>query len=217
MNRLYLLLIPAIAAAIALSTGRLPFKLAVAGLCALVLLDHMRRQGQLRQVRFLAVVAALGMSMVGDYFLSSRRGHPHYFECGIAAFFVAHVGFLRYALANGGINKPALGLLLLVYLPYFGLVLLPAIEGGVLRLAVLLYLTVSCVGLAAAFGMRRPPTAKALYITGIFSIVFSDTLISFSEFLHCRSFNALVLPTYYLAHLAVTASILIRPHILPTR
>lgn len=142
--------------------------------------------------------------------MSSRRGHAHYFEWGIAAFFVAHLGYLRYALANGGLSRRALGALLLVFVPYFGMALSPGIESWVLWTAVLLYLLISCVGLAAAIGLKQPALMKGLYLVGIGLIVFSDAVISLSEFVHYRALDSLILPTYYLAHLVITASILLR-------
>ena len=205
------LLVPAAAAAMALWTGRLPFKLAVPGLCALILLALVRRNASAHRAQVWAVIAAFGASMVGDDFLSSRRGHPHYFEAGIAAFFVAHLGYLVYALRNGGLHRMALVVLMAVFVPYFVLALSPAIEGWVLWAAVLSYLAISCVGLAAAFGLKQPHRIACLYVAGIGLIVFSDTIISVSEFLRYRGFNAWILPTYYLAHLAITSSILLRP------
>ncbi len=209
MNLLVLLVLPGAAAGLALWTGHLPFKLAVPCLCALILVEAMRRDAAARGAAIWAVVAAFGMSMVGDYFLSSRRGHSHYFEAGIAAFLVAHLGFLRYSLAHGRLDWRALGLLLTVFVAYFGLALAPAIESRVLWAAVLAYLAVSCIGLAAAVGLKQPGRVKGLYVAGISLIVFSDTLISFSEFLHWRALNAWILPTYYLAHLCITASVLL--------
>lgn len=58
--------------------------------------------------------------------------------------------------------------------------------------------------LAAAAGLRIPAAPRRAYLTGMALLVFSDTLISFSEFLHVRTFNGLILPTYYAAHLAVS-------------
>ncbi|MDH7502717.1 MAG: lysoplasmalogenase [Verrucomicrobiota bacterium] len=197
----------------ALWTGRIPFKLAVAGSCAIILFGCMCRGPWLSRLQLRWVVAAFAMSMAGDYFLSSRNGHAHYFEAGIAAFFAAHLGFLRYALAHGRTNTGALAAMLFVFVPYFVLGLSPAIESRTLWSAVLLYLLVSCIGLAAALGLKQPRPVKWLYVAGIALIVFSDTLISFGEFLHYRRFNFLILPTYYAAHLAITASILARPEL----
>jgi uncharacterized membrane protein YhhN len=150
------------------------------------------------------------MSMVGDYFLSSRKGHGHYFEAGIAGFFVAHLGYLSYALLNGRLHRLALAILLLVFAPYFVLALSPVIGSRVLWGAVLLYLLISCVSLAAAVGLKQPALAKGFYVTGIGLVVLSDTIISFNEFLGYRELNSLILPTYYLAHLTITTSLLLR-------
>ncbi|HNU98716.1 MAG: hypothetical protein KA191_00850 [Verrucomicrobia bacterium] len=68
---------------------------------------------------------------------------------------------------------------------------------------------VSCIGLAAAVGLEQSGHIKGLYVAGIGLIVFSDTLISFSEFLRRRELNAWILPTYYLAHLCITATVLL--------
>lgn len=211
VNPLVQLVLPALVAGLALWTGWLPFKLGVPGLCALILVAFLRRCSPTRHREIWAVVAAFGMSMVGDYFLSNRRGPAHYFEAGIAAFFVAHLGYLRYSLLNGGFHRLALVILLVVFVPYFGLVLSPTIHGGALWVAVLLYLLISCVGLAAAFGLKQPSRVKGFYVAGIGLVVFSDTIISFSEFLRYRELNAWILPTYYLAHLTITTSILLRP------
>lgn len=211
MNPLAQLVLPAVVAGLALSTGRLAFKLGVPGLCALILVAFLRRCSSTRHREIWAVVAAFGMSMVGDYFLSSPPGHAHYFEAGIAAFFVAHLGYLRYSLLNGGLHRLALVVLLVVFVPYFGLVLSPVIHGRVLWVAVLLYLLISCAGLAAAAGLKQPSLVKGLYVAGIGLVVFSDTIISFNEFLRYRGLNAWILPTYYLAHLTITTSILLRP------
>ena len=120
--------------------------------------------------------------MVGDFFLSNRPGHTHFFEAGIAAFFVAHLGYLRYALLNGKLHRLALAILLAGFGSYFGLALAPAISDRVLWVASLLYLLISCVGFAAALGLKQPPRVKGLYVAGIGLVVFSDTVISFSEF-----------------------------------
>jgi len=209
VNSLAQLILPTVVAGLARSTGWLPFKVGVPGLCVLILVNSLRRCAVARRPGIWAVIAAFGMSMVGDYFLSNRPGHSHYFEVGIGAFFVAHLGYLRYSLLNGRLHRIALVVLLIVFVPYFGLFLAPAIRGGGLWLAVLLYLLISCVGLAAAVGLKQPSLEKGFYVAGLGLVVFSDTIISFGEFLHYRDLNSWILPTYYLAHLAITASILL--------
>lgn len=204
------LVVPLISAGMALATGRLPWKLGVPACCGAILLSQRRRVSPRCRLQVGAVVFGFALSMVGDYFLSSRRGHAHYFEAGIAAFLLAHLGYLAYALANGRLHWGALSLLLAGFVPYFILGLAPAIPAPGLWVAVLLYLLVSCVGFAAAWGLRVAALPRGLFIAGIGLIVFSDTLISFSEFLRWSALNAWILPTYYLAHLALSSSLLAR-------
>jgi uncharacterized membrane protein YhhN len=205
-----LLAVPALVAIMALVTGLLPFKLGVPGLCALILAACFLRTASLPRREVWAVIAAFGMSMVGDYFLSNRKGHAQYFEAGIAGFFVAHLGYLSYALFNGRPHRLALAVLLVVFVPYFIFSLSPAIGSRVLWVAVLLYLLISCISLAAAVGIKQPALVKGFYVAGIGLVVLSDTFISFNEFLHYRALNGLILPTYYLAHLTITTSLLLR-------
>jgi uncharacterized membrane protein YhhN len=210
VNRIALLLGPVLVAVIALRTGYLPFKLGVPGCCALILCFELRRVPSASSRELWALIWAFVMSMIGDWFLSNRSGREHYFEAGIGAFFLAHVGYLGYALMKGRLHRLSLGVLLLIFVPYYRMWLAPAIEGAMLNAAVFLYLLISCVALAAAIGMSQGGAIKWLYVAGIGLVVFSDTIISFKEFLSYHGLNALILPTYYLAHLVITLSILIR-------
>ena len=181
---------PACLAYYADTTGYLPFKMAVPLVCAALLMVCFLGRLRLRlDVWF--VIGAFVFSAIGDYFLSSRRGHEHYFVLGIAAFFVAHLGYLGFSLCNGRLDRITMAVLLAGYLPYFVFALRPAIGDPVLFAAVLLYLLISCVGLAAAAGLRLPPLGKWLYVFGIFMVVLSDTIISFSEFLKFRDWELL--------------------------
>lgn len=211
MNPLFLLVYPTVAAVMALIGDRLAYKLSVPGCCALaVSFLFIARPARVPRREIVSMVAGLLLSLVGDYFLATRSGHPHHFEAGIASFLLAHLCFLRYALWNGRIHLLTLAVTLLMFVPYYGLALIPRTPDAVLRVAVLLYLLVSCVGFAAAMGMQVAAPGRWFYRIGIGSLVFSDTLISFSEFLHYRLLNRLILPTYYLCLLGITASILIR-------
>jgi hypothetical protein len=201
----WLLCVPAGLAIAALLTGTLAAKLGVALSCALILSWSLLRTPG-RDVGW--VIAALILSAGGDWFLSNRGGRVAFFVAGIGLFFGAHVGFLRYAWARGEVDKRILGSLLGVYVPYYWLWLRPAIAQPVLAVAVLIYLLISCVVLSVASGLRTPFGVKALFVSGIGFIVFSDTLISLSEFVHWRHANRMILPTYYLAHLCIAASVL---------
>jgi hypothetical protein len=206
-----LLIVPAVVAALALRTGHLPYKMGVPALCALIVATRIGgRPGLARQIALVApVIGAFLCSMIGDYFLSNKGSHEHFFVYGIAAYLLAHLGYLAYALRHGRPSWVALAVLLAGYLAYYALKLRPAVEGTALSLSVLAYLLVSCLALAAAWGVRLPALPKGLYVAGLALIVLSDTIISFTEFLGYRALNGLILPTYYLAQIAITASVLV--------
>lgn len=204
VNRHLLLIVPLLSGILALRTGYLPFKVCVPGCCGLILALELPRLSPALRKQVCAVIWAFGMSMVGDSFLSNRNGHAHFFEAGIGAFFLAHVGYLGYALMNGRLHRLGLIAMLVVFLPFYGLCLAPGIRNGVLSGAVLLYLLISCVAFAAALGLKQEGLIKGFYVAGIALVVFSDTIISLSEFLHYRHLNWLILPTYYLAHVTIT-------------
>jgi uncharacterized membrane protein YhhN len=198
-----MLLIPAALAVLALRTGRLPLKVGVPGTCALILLLAIPDQASVAPV-----VAAFVFSMIGDAFLSTKGDSENRFVLGIAGFFVAHLGYLSFALLHGTLSGWILALLLAGYLAYYVLKLKPAIDAPLLSTAALLYLLISCLTLSAAAGLTLPLAVKALYVAGIALIVISDTFISFDEFLDDKTFTPWILPTYYLAQLCVTAALL---------
>ena len=154
------------------------------------------------------IIAALLFSVVGGWFLSNRRGMEIRFIYGIVFYFIAHLGFLWFSLKNGKINKWVLYSTLTVYLAFFILMLYSSIDSKALTIAVLCYLLISCISLAAAAGLRFPTFPKWLFFAGIFSILFSDTIIAFKEFLGNRDLFFLMMPTYYLAHILITFALL---------
>lgn len=210
-RRLFLLLIPLAAGCAAYQTGWLPWKLAVPLSCATIITACKRLDRASHSVGW--VVLAFLASMVGDAFLSTRAGRESFYLAGIAAFFVAHLGYLRHALLHGRLHRAALGILLAAYLGWFIAQLGPAIPSRALRYAALAYLLISCTTLAAAWGLRLPTMARWAYLAGIGLIVFSDTMIALNDFLKIKSVGFLILPTYYLAQVAVTASLLARPSV----
>ncbi|MFT3903271.1 MAG: lysoplasmalogenase [Niabella sp.] len=154
-------------------------------------------------------VAALFFSIIGDWFLGHRNGITARFIYGILFFFIGHVGFLWFSLRNGKINLWVLSVALTGYLTLFFLMIYPNIEDNTLMAAVLGYLLISCFSLAAATGMRFHILPKSLFIAGIGSIVFSDTIIAFSEFAGYKEFNFLIMPTYYLSHILMTLALVV--------
>ena len=203
------LVVPIVLGLLALRTDRLVFKVGVPGTCGLILLVGVPEIiGPNWPVIF--VVAALVFSMIGDVFLSNKGANEHFFVFGIGAYLFAHIGYGAFALFYGKMDWLALGVLLLGYLVYYLVKLRPAVDEPLLSAAVLCYLIVSCATLAAAIGMQQPAATRWLYAVGITLIVLSDTFISFNEFLAYRTFNGLILPTYYLAHISITLAILVR-------
>ena len=61
-------------------------------------------------------------------------------------------------------------------------------------------------------GLRGSQVAKWAYVFGIFLILFSDTIIAYKEFVGYNELNYLILPTYYLAHIAIVFSIIKKTH-----
>lgn len=200
-----LLLGAALASLLALFTHRLEFKLAVPAFCALSLLRWPPRSWP-RGAGW--VLGAFAFAALGDYFLSTRGGVSGRFVAGIGAYLVSHLGYIAYALSQGRFQGRVLAGGLVLFLPYYGLALFPAIAEPVLRTAVLAYLLVSCASLAAAAGLRASHPARWAFLAGISLIVFSDTLISLKEFLHFSALNRLILPTYYLALIAIAFALI---------
>jgi uncharacterized membrane protein YhhN len=204
-----LLLIPVLCAVFArLGGGYIPHA-AVPVVCALLIGFFAPRE--MRLTRWL-LAAALALSIAGDWMLRHRGSSVFRFECGIALFFAAHAGFLAFCLKHGEMRWFFLAALLAGYGLFFALKLAPAITSPVLSGAVLLYLVISCFSLAAAAGLRLPFPGRWLFFAGIACLVFSDTLIACQEFLHTgkRLYQYLMMPTYYAAHILITAAVVLR-------
>jgi len=201
------LFLPLGLAIVALSTRNACTKMAVAVSCAIILAWTIGRGHTSRRGSWWVVVA-LCFSAAGDWFLLNKGRGEAYFLGGIASFFCAHLGYLVFASRQGRLDWRVLGILLGLYLLYYVFCLRPAVKSLELALAVLFYLLISCVAFSAAWGMRMRPLLKWPFIAGIGLIVFSDTLISFNEFLRWKQWNWLILPTYYLAQLCVSWTVL---------
>ena len=204
-----LLFVPVSSAVMALVYHDFVFKAGVAAggiliIFACFLTDRERRKD------VLLVVAAFLLSIVGDWYLSTMRGDTGRFIAGIGFFFLAHAGYLAYALLNGRFKWAVTIVFLAGYLLFFLLKLFPVISDSMLMLAALLYLLISCFSLGAAAGMRFAADVKWAYLAGIALILFSDTIIALKEFAGYRELNFLILPTYYLAQISLTFSVLRR-------
>jgi len=202
-----LLIIPVVLAILALNGFGFFFKSGSAGVGILIILfTWFNKIGKAKDIWM--IIGAFAFSIGGDWFLSNRHGDTGMFVAGIALFFVAHIGYLSYALMNGKINLVSLGILLIGYLVFFFLKLFPALDNPVLMIAVLAYLFISCFSLAAAIGIKATPSVYWSYVFSIFLVLFSDTIISFKEFMGYSGLNFLILPTYYAAHILITFSLM---------
>ena len=204
-----LLLIPLISAILALNHFGFLFKSGVAGGGILILLYlHGKQLKQSNDIW--AIVGAFLFSIGGDWFLSNRNGEELLFIGGIALFFVAHVGYLTFALMNGHLNRFYTLLILGVFLALFFLILYPGIENKTLMMAAFFYLLISCFSLGAAIGISDRTWFKGLYVFGIGLVLFSDSIIALREFAKFKELAFLILPTYYLAQISITASLIVR-------
>ncbi len=213
-NWLYgLLALSILLAILGVTTSNFIFKSGTAGMGILIILI-LNVQTTKMPTDTWAIFAAFVFSIIGDWFLSNMNGDTLLFVKGIALFFLAHVGYLVYALLNGRIKWKFTVLLLVAYLTFFFLMLYPAFTDMTLMVASLIYLLISCFSLGASVGMRGDRIMKWAYVFGIVLILFSDTIISFKEFLNYNPLNFLITPTYYLAHICITYA-LIKKYALP--
>ena len=202
-----LLLISGVLALMALMTSNFLYKSGTAGMgIIIILLLHFKKVKPTKDSWL--IIGAFIFSIAGDWFLTNKDGDPILFTKGIAMFFLAHVGYLMFAKMNGQVKWKFTSILLAAYLVYFFLMLYPAISDKVLLFASLVYLLVSCFSLGASVGIKGDPVMKWAYVFGIFLILFSDTIISLSEFLGDDRFDFMILPTYYLAHISITLSLI---------
>ena len=202
-----LLLIPIISAILAVRFHDFGYKSGVAGGGILILL--FLYFNQLKKAKEVWMIfGAFLFSIAGDWFLSNRHGDVGMFVAGIALFFFAHVGYLSFALLNGRMNRNFTIVLLIGYLLFFFLKLYPSIDNQLLMSATLIYLLISCFSLGAAMGIKGDPIVKWAYVFGIVMVLFSDTIIAFREFAGYKQMGFLILPTYYLAQISVTFSLI---------
>ncbi len=202
-----ILLVPIIFTVLAIMRFGFFFRAGVSASCVFILLwmPDKFAENSLRMV-----IAALIISIGGDWFMSHVGDIPARFIYGICLFFVAHICFLGFCLKNGRINFWILLAILIPYLIFFFIVLSPTLTYTILYVAVLLYLLVSCFSLAAAAGLRLPSMTRWYFITGIGLLVFSDTMISLKVFTGCDHVGFLILPTYFASQIFITLSLMRR-------
>jgi hypothetical protein len=215
-QKLFLLVpIQLVLALLALQHGGFLFRSGTAAggivILLLIILERMRLKQTVTGM--FALIMALSLSIVGDWFLSHRHGESLRFLYGILFFFLAHAGYLWYALHQGSMRWRATLILLAIYLPFYLLILYPAFTDRRVMIAVLGYLLISVCSLGAALGIGGDQRSRLAFILGIASLLFSDTIIALREFTGYHRFNSLILPTYYLSHIFIACSLLFRQSI----
>jgi uncharacterized membrane protein YhhN len=201
------LLVSVISAIFALLTSNFIFKSGTAGIGILIILILNFKKVKPSKATWF-IIGAFLFSIAGDWFMSNMNGDSTMFSKGIALFFLAHLGYLLFATLNGQIKWRFTSILLALFLLFYFLVLFPSINDNILMLATLIYLLISCFSLGASVGIKGDYIVKWTYVFGIFLILFSDTIISLTEFLGYNRLDFLILPTYYLAHISITFSLI---------
>ena len=205
MSLLWLIL-PLSFALMRLATRRYAFSALVTLSCAgIVLIAGLENSASL-------VVLGLLLSVVGDWFMAHQERDGLNFLRGVFGFSLAHVAFIAFAVQRFAFSAAALCVALALaagYMVYLKKRVWPGLD-GFLRGALATYALISVAGLFCALCMDAPQPEKALYIAGIASILFSDTMIAEAEFAHHARAAWLILPTYYLCHMLIAASQLLR-------
>ncbi|MDA9089652.1 lysoplasmalogenase family protein [Maribacter arcticus] len=201
------LFLSVISAIFALLTSNFIFKSGTAGIGILIILILNFKKVKPSKATWF-IIGAFLFSIAGDWFMSNMNGDSTMFSKGIALFFLAHLGYLLFATLNGQIKWRFTSILLALFLLFYFLVLFPSINDNILMLATLIYLLISCFSLGASVGIKGDYIVKWTYVFGIFLILFSDTIISLTEFLGYNRLDFLILPTYYLAHISITFSLI---------
>lgn len=152
------------------------------------------------------MAAALVVSCIGDYFLMHKGSKEWMYLLGIVGFSLGHILFIAHALTQVHFAKAGLftgAVLAIWFTPYL---LLRVIRKApkLLQLPVVLYTIISVASLACAV-----MTGDILYILGIASLVFSDTMIAENDFVGNPKTGWIIMPTYYLCHILVALSALV--------
>lgn len=201
----FLLLIPALFAVLHAKFGSYPLSASVTASCLLISLLAGASPW---------ILAAFALSIIGDYFMAHSGGKngDRMLLGGIVGFFLAHACFLTYSIIAAAIpSNPVLCLtiaavLIVGYTIFLVKTLYPAIGERFLRIAATAYTGISLSVMTASLFSSAPPVSAVLFAAGIAFILFSDTLIALSRFLHKRKLGRWICPTYFVCHILITAS-----------
>lgn len=202
LRRVFWPLLPFVLLVAQTATGLFFLRSATTLACALAVLFNSRtpRRG--------IVVAGLLVSLVADVVLGHSHGRTEWFLCGLSLFLVAHLLLIAFCLSHGRPRPVVAVFILIPLLLFYVLMLRPGIDAPAMRCGVLAYTMVTGLSLSAAWGLK--PTGSllhVLFLLGILSLAFSDTLIALRLFCGIRGIYFLMLPTYLLSHCLVTLAL----------
>jgi len=206
--QLLLLAVPLLLALLTLRTRSVFFKVSVALSNALIVVLCLFLLPA-PHASTLIVAAALAVSAVGDYFLATRGKRVNRFIAGIAAFLLAHLGFLAFSVLNGRVVWPVFAVSAGAYAAFHFFGIRPRNPHRAFSAAVLAYMMASCLSFSAACGLALPVLPKGLFVAGIVLIMISDTCIGLREFLGYKKAKRLILPLYFLSHLSIVAALIL--------
>ena len=153
-------------------------------------------------------VAALAVSIAGDWFMNHQKLHPANFLFAVALFALAHALFILYAARRFAFRPAALaGVFLLgaAYAVYLKRRILAG-QPPAMRTALPCYALISLAGLFFALCLDANAAELILYALGVSSILFSDTMIAEADFAKRRRAGRLILPFYFLCHALIACS-----------
>ncbi len=157
------------------------------------------------------LLTAFCFSILGDYFLSFREGKKNFYLYGILGFFIAHVFYLLYVLQKSPrwiITVVLFLFLIIVFTVYFFVRIVKHIQETSMKWAVFFYLFISSLTLSVTLTCTTSLIERILLALGVGLIVISDVCIAENDFAENHLFYRFILPTYYLAHILLTASVL---------
>lgn len=158
------------------------------------------------------VACAYVFSVIGDFFLAHKSISKNSYLYGIAGFFLAHTCFMSYALVRMEFSAATLFAAVILLVGYGVFVirkLYPALDSAAMKIAITLYMLISVAAFSASFSLSAGILSRCAFTLGIASILFSDTIIAFSDFLSVKKMDFLMMPTYYLCHILIAASMIL--------
>lgn len=175
--------------------------------CALIVLLTKRTDVML------PLIAAYAFSIVGDYFMAHKGQRDIWYIAGIAGFLLAHLCFIGYASNRfaGSMRIYLAGAALALMLGWYLLQrVLPKVNGMPMKVAVVLYGIVSVVSVVLAAGLQGSNAFETLlYVLSMAMIVFSDSMIAETDFVGNKECSVYIMPTYYLCHILLAASVVV--------